>query len=79
MDSSIVLENSAYKNFSPILMNSGFFEIKKADNGGYYWSLISPNGEIVCRSSSYSSKQLAENSISNCRNHVAIARVVERV
>jgi len=79
MDSSIVLESSSYKSFSPILMSSGFFEVKRADSGGYYWTLIASNGDIICHSAAYSSKQLAENAIANCRNHVAIARVIERV
>jgi len=79
MDSSIALENTAYKSFSPILMSSGFFEVKRADSGGYYWTLIASNGEILCHSAAYVSKQSAENAIANCRKHAAMARVVERI
>ncbi len=75
----MALESSTYKNFSPILMSSGFFEVKRADKGGYYWTLIASNGDILCNSATYASKQLVENAISNCRNHIAMARVVERV
>ena len=78
MTTSIALETSQYTGFSPILMSSGFFEIKRSDNNYYYWTLIASNGEIICHSELYSSRQSAENAISNCRTHVSMARVVDR-
>ena len=38
------------------------FEILRA-SGGYYWRLKSANGEILCHSEVYTSKQAAQNGI----------------
>lgn len=43
------------------------FEIHKTTNGGYFWRLKGANGEILCHSETYSSKQAALNGIDAVR------------
>ncbi|MDD3183644.1 MAG: YegP family protein [Alphaproteobacteria bacterium] len=39
------------------------FEVFKATNGNFYWRLKSTNGEIICQSEGYTTKQNALNGI----------------
>ena len=39
------------------------FEIKKTNAGRYWWHLKAENGEILCHSEEYTTKQSAQNGI----------------
>jgi uncharacterized protein YegP (UPF0339 family) len=39
------------------------FEILRANGGGYFWRLKATNGETLCHSEVYTSKQAAQNGI----------------
>ena len=41
------------------------FEILPSTNGQYYWRFKAANGEVLCHSETYVSKQGAENGISS--------------
>lgn len=49
------------------------FEILTAANGQFYWHFKAGNGEILCHSETYTSKQSAENGfqslIKNIKSH----------
>lgn len=39
------------------------FEIHRAQGGGYFWRLKSANGEKLCHSEVYTTKQAAQNGV----------------
>jgi hypothetical protein len=48
------------------------FEIFRSTTGGFYWRLKASNGEVLCHSEVYISKQSAQNGI-NAVKHIAAA------
>lgn len=58
-------------------MNKGKFEIFKGNNGQYYWRLKAPNGEILCWSEGYTTKQNAQNGVDACKKYAPDAPVVD--
>ncbi|AIN18618.1 MULTISPECIES: YegP family protein [Yersinia] len=50
-------------------MATGHYEIKKAKNGQYHFSLKASNGEIILTSEMYASKASAENGISSVQSN----------
>ena len=59
------------------LFASGKFKIKKSINNQYYWILVAPNGETLCQSETYTTKQSAKNGIESCKRIVASAFVID--
>ncbi len=64
---------------STVLMtsNKGTFKIRKASNRQYYWLLFASNGEILCASETYYTKQSAENGIRSCIEHAMNAKIID--
>ncbi len=54
---------------------SGTFRLKKRTDGQYYWSLVASNGETLCHSEGYTTKQSAQNGIDACRRFAPTAKV----
>lgn len=53
------------------------FEILRA-TGGYYWRLKASNGETVCHSEVYTTKQSAEAGVSATKRIAPVASVFDR-
>lgn len=53
------------------------FEVLKASNG-YYWRLKGGNGEILCHSETYTTKQSAERGAETANRIAPAASVVDR-
>jgi len=51
------------------------FEIHNTNNGGFFWRLKASNGETLCHSEVFSSKQSAELSIAAARRLMPSASV----
>ncbi len=49
------------------------FVVFKGSNGQYYWHLKAPNGEIICQSEGYTSKQGALNGVDACKRYATTA------
>ena len=47
----------------------GKYTLFKGRDGQYYWNLKASNGEILCHSEGYTTKQNAKNGIEACRNY----------
>jgi hypothetical protein len=45
------------------------FEIKKSNDGQYYFNLIAPNNEIIATSEMYTTKQNCENGINAVKKY----------
>ena len=54
------------------------FEIYKANAGGYFWRLKASNGETLCHSEVYTSKQSAQNGITAVKQVAPGAPVYDR-
>lgn len=54
------------------------FEILRANNGGYYWHLKAANGEKLCHSEVYTTKQAAQNGIAVVKRIAPTAPVYDR-
>jgi uncharacterized protein YegP (UPF0339 family) len=54
------------------------FEIFKANAGGYFWRLKAGNGETLCHSEVYTSKQSAQNGIDAVKRVAPTAPVFDR-
>jgi uncharacterized protein YegP (UPF0339 family) len=54
---------------------SSMFEILRANNGGYYWHLKANNGETLCHSEVYTTKQAAQTGIEAARRVAPAAAV----
>jgi len=53
------------------------FEIFKGNNGWFYFRLKAPNGEIICASEGYSSKQGAQNGVAAVKQYAPTAPVYD--
>lgn len=51
------------------------FEIKMSTNDKFYWIYVAANGETICRSEMYTSKQSAKNGIEVVMKNAASAEV----
>lgn len=54
------------------------FEILRATAGGYFWRLKATNGETLCHSEVYTSKQSAQNGIEAVKRIAPNAPVYDR-
>ncbi|MFD2648241.1 YegP family protein [Devosia albogilva] len=54
------------------------FEILRANAGGYFWRLKGANGETLCHSEVYTSKQAAETGIAAVKRVAPTAPVNDR-
>lgn len=55
----------------------GSFEIFLGRNGQYYWRLKASNGEILCVSEGYTTKQNAYNGVEACKRYAVTAPIKE--
>jgi len=55
----------------------GTFEIFPGRDGQYYWRLKAPNGETLCVSEGYTTKQNAHNGVNACKRYAPTAPVKE--
>jgi uncharacterized protein YegP (UPF0339 family) len=51
------------------------FVIFRGTDFKYYWHLKAPNGEIICQSEGYNSKQGAVNGVDACKRYASYASV----
>ena len=54
------------------------FEIFRANGGGFYWHLKASNGEKLCHSEVYTTKQAAQNGIEAVKRIAPTAPVHDR-
>lgn len=54
------------------------FEIYRANNGGYFWTLKAGNGEKLCHSEVYTTKQSAQNGIEAVKRVAPAAPTYDR-
>jgi uncharacterized protein YegP (UPF0339 family) len=54
------------------------FEIFRANAGGYFWRLKGVNGETLCHSEVYTSKQSAQTGVDAVKRVAATAPVYDR-
>ena len=54
------------------------FVIKRSSNWQYYWVFVASNGEVICTSETYTTKQSAEHSIQVVKNLAANAPIYEQ-
>lgn len=54
------------------------FEIHRASNGGYYWTLKAGNGEKLCHSEVYTTKLAAQNGIGAAKRLAPTAPTSDR-
>lgn len=54
------------------------FEILRANAGGYYWRLKGANGETLCHSEVYTSKQSAQAGVDAAKRVAPLAPVHDR-
>jgi len=50
---------------------AGYFELKKAKNGDFFFNLIAANGQGILKSEMYSSRSSAENGIASVQQNCA--------
>jgi len=55
----------------------GTFKIKRRRDGQFYWSLVAPNGEILCHSEGYTTKQSAQHGVDACKHYAYGARIAD--
>lgn len=53
------------------------FEIRDAVNGQYYWRFVADNGQVLCTSETYTTKQNARNSVSVVKQTAADAQILD--
>ncbi len=58
--------------------SKALFEIKKIDDKQYFWVLRTINGETLCYSETFESKELAKNSIITCMKHAPCANILDK-
>jgi uncharacterized protein len=56
-------------------MPSGAFELKKASNGKYHFTLKASNGQVIAQSQMYASRSTAMKGIESVRKHAADAKM----
>jgi uncharacterized protein YegP (UPF0339 family) len=54
------------------------FEIHRASGGGFFWRLKAENGELLCHSEVYTTKQAAQNGIVAAKRIAPTAPVHDR-
>lgn len=54
------------------------FEIWRANGGGYFWTLKAGNGEKLCHSEVYTTKQAAHSGIAAVKRVAPLAPIYER-
>jgi len=54
------------------------FEILRANAGGYFWRLKAANGETLCHSETYTTKQSAQAGVEAAKKIAALAPVHDR-
>ena len=54
------------------------FEINRAKDGQYYFTLIAPNNEIIATSEMYTTKQSCQNGIESVKENAPTARVDDK-
>lgn len=54
------------------------FEIHRAQGGGYFWRLKAANGETLCHSEVYTTKQSAQDGIAAVKRIAPTAPVYDR-
>ncbi|MGT2441228.1 YegP family protein [Ensifer adhaerens] len=54
------------------------FEILRASTGGYFWRLKGGNGETLCHSEVYTSKQSAQAGVDAAKRVAPLAQVRDR-
>jgi len=59
-------------------MNKPRFEIRWSDNKQYYFVLKAENGEIICTSEMYISKQSAIRGVHSVCDNAPIARIIDK-
>jgi hypothetical protein len=55
----------------------GTFTIFRGSDGLYYWNLKAANGERLCHSEGYQSKQAAQNGIAAARKMAPMANLAD--
>ena len=53
------------------------FEIRKAQGGGYFWRLTARNGQTLCHSEAFTTKDAALNGVEAVRSTTPGAQVVD--
>jgi uncharacterized protein YegP (UPF0339 family) len=53
------------------------FTVRPAAGGGYYFTLIAPNGEVIATSEVYADRQGARKGIAAVKRYALLARVLE--
>ncbi len=54
------------------------FEIFRANGGGYFWTLKASNGEKLCHSEVYTTKQSAQNGTDAVKRTAPSAPIIDR-
>lgn len=54
------------------------FEILRANGGGFFWRLKSTNGETLCHSEVYTTKQAAQNGIDAVKRTAPVAPIYDK-
>jgi uncharacterized protein YegP (UPF0339 family) len=54
------------------------FEIKKSQEGQYYFTLIASNNEVIATSETYTTKQSCEDGIDSVKRNAPNARVDDK-
>lgn len=55
----------------------GTFRLWKGRDNQFYWSLKAANGQILCHSEGYTSKQAALSGIESCKQNALTARLAD--
>ena len=53
------------------------FKIKKAINGQYYWTFVSSNGQTICTTETYTTKQNAKTAAETVKKEASGASIVD--
>lgn len=53
------------------------FEIKQSKNGKFYWRLVGKNGEKICHSQQYTTKQSALRTVARIKAEAAKAGLIK--
>lgn len=55
----------------------GKFTIFTGKDSQFYWNLKADNGEVICQSQGYTTRQSAENGIESVRSNAPTAEIVD--
>lgn len=53
------------------------YELKEASNGKWHWNLKATNGQVICSSQMYASKDGAQNGIASCQSNACDGSVTD--